>query len=117
VVEDGNEPAQPLVVGLAVVSAEVEVVIGEVFCRRIGLDRLGDPAGPGRGPDLHIPKLVLAGRESLVERDGGDGKLPVLHPVARADDTDGFFRLDMLLLVFLGVTHKWIPPSRAACGR
>ena len=97
--------------------AEVQVVIGEMLRRGVRLHDLWNPEGPRRGADFHVPQLALAGRQGPVQDDGLHGKLPVFHPVARADNLDRLFGLDEFLRVFVHVTHRYHLPSAAGCRR
>ena len=105
VVQNGNEPAQPLIVELPVDPAEMQAVIREMRRLRVYANHLRGAEDSGGRPDPDIPQLVPASRQSPVQSDGLDGELAVLHPVAGSDDPDGLFRCHELGSVLLSVTH------------
>ena len=105
-IEDGDVPAKPLIMGLAVVAAQKVAVVDKVLGFGVDPDDLGDVHRPGRRPDLHVPELIFPCGQGFIQNHGLGRELAIVHPVPGLDDFDGFLGRYPFLFVFLAEIHK-----------
>ena len=117
VVEDGHEPAEPLVVGLAIMPTEVKIVIGEMLRRGVRLDASGIPMARVVARIFTSRSSPLRAARARSRATACTANCPYSTQSPERTTLTGLFGLDEFLLCIRPCNASISLPSAAGCRR